>query len=153
MCIPASGLGSSISTRAGFSPPPSTPALGAVWLSPDRRYIATVSRLSDQTDSLLLIPTGGGPAKEFARVNERIGFWAWAPDGNAVFVRQPSGEVLRVPVSGGEPQKLGLKTEPETGPLRVNPDGKHVAFQATDPDASSEVWVMENFLAVSRTKR
>jgi Tol biopolymer transport system component len=129
-------------------------ALGGVWLSPDRRYIATMSRLSGQTPAVLLIPTGGGPAKELARVNDRtVGFWAWAPDGKSVFVRKSSGDVLRVPVSGGEPQKLDLKTEPGMGPLRLHPDGKHVAFQVSEPGTPSEVWVMENFLARSGTKK
>jgi len=116
------------------------------WLSPDRRYIYTSSLVSGQTHALLLIPIGGGTAKELTRVNERVGFWAWAPDGTAVFVRKFSGEVLRVPVSGGEPQTFGLKTEPGSGLLRVNRDGRHVAFQVTESDTPSEVWVMENFL-------
>jgi Tol biopolymer transport system component len=133
-------------------------SLGGVWLSPDRRYIATFSRLSGERNSLLLIPTGGGSARELAQVTVgRIRVWAWAPDGNSVFVQKLSGElsgdVLRVPVSGGAPQELGLKTDPESSPLRVSPDGKRVAFQVTEPDARSEVWVMENFLTISSTKK
>jgi hypothetical protein len=50
-----------------------------------------------------------------------------------------------VPTAGGEPQKAGLSMS-QLMILRVSPDGKNVAFTASEQPEKSEVWVMENFL-------
>jgi Tol biopolymer transport system component len=75
---------------------------------------------------------------------------AWTADSkNILYVKPQKGskgvELWTVPVSGGEPQKAGLSM-PQLMLLRVSPDGKNIAFTASEQPAKSEVWVMENFL-------
>jgi hypothetical protein len=53
--------------------------------------------------------------------------------------------VWRVPVTGGEPQKLELAM-PSLQHLRIHPDGRQVAFTASSQAEKSEVWALENFL-------
>ncbi len=73
------------------------------------------------------------------------------PDGKTILYGkaedgdQAKVELLRIPADGGEPQKAGL-TMPRLLVPRVSPDGKHIAFMASEQPAKSEVWVMENFL-------
>jgi len=76
---------------------------------------------------------------------------AWMPDGKTILYGkaedgdQGKVELWRISADGGEPQKAGL-TMPRLLAPRVSPDGKHIAFMASEQPAKSEVWVMENFL-------
>jgi Tol biopolymer transport system component len=78
---------------------------------------------------------------------------AWAPDSRGVlFVKQPDPddpktELWLVPVEGGEPRKLDLGA-PGMRELCVHPDARRIAF--TSGGDRSEVWVMENFLPVTK---
>ena len=73
------------------------------------------------------------------------------PDGrHLLFSKGPLGnmELWRIPVDGGEPEKLGLAMGGLglTG-LRVHPDGQRIAFSASGgAGPTNELWVMENFL-------
>jgi Tol biopolymer transport system component len=73
------------------------------------------------------------------------------PDGKNILFGKPQDgdrsivELWRIPAAGGEPQKAGLSMSRLTL-LRVSPDGKSIAFTASEQQAKSEVWVMENFL-------
>ncbi len=73
------------------------------------------------------------------------------PDGrHLLFSKGPRGnmELWRIPVDGGEPEKLGLAMA-RLGlfGLSVHPDGQRIAFSAgAAGPPTSEVWVMENFL-------
>lgn len=76
---------------------------------------------------------------------------AWMPDGKNILYGRPQDgsqelvELWRVPTAGGEPQKAGLSMS-RLMLLRVSPDGKSIAFTASEQPEKSEVWVMENFL-------
>jgi hypothetical protein len=68
-----------------------------------------------------------------------------------LFLKQPSHdesktELWRIPLQGGEPQKLDLTAE-KMREIRVHPDGRHIAFTAGQD--KQEVWVMENFLSAA----
>src|SRR5262249_9554139 len=74
---------------------------------------------------------------------------AWTPDGHYLVVGTPAttlnqkSEVWRVPVEGGPFQKVGISMD-GLDELRMNPDGKRIAFTAGE--FKSEVWVLEHFL-------
>ena len=102
------------------------------------------------------------------------GILMWAPDSRSIFVDSIKGSILadsikdrstgdrevwRVAIDGTEPQKLGLNVN-WLGPpfnsdqqLHVHPDGKRVAFAATEPAKPWEVWTLENFLPALSTKK
>jgi Tol biopolymer transport system component len=103
-----------------------------------------------------MVPTEGGQARELLRVPwpgyiDGNGWFEWAPDGRYLFVirglslQSGTGELLRIPVAGGEPQKLGTTTGLFRSPS-IHPDGNRIAFSAQSKASESETWVMENFL-------
>jgi hypothetical protein len=62
-------------------------------------------------------------------------------------VRQPEQNkcsLWRIPLEGGEPEKLGLEMS-SIEHLSIHPDGQRFAFY-TITAKIAEVWVMENFL-------
>jgi Tol biopolymer transport system component len=79
----------------------------------------------------------------------------WTPDGkNILYGRFLDGsedivDLWVVPVSGGKPQKAGLSMS-RLMHLRISPNGKNIAFTASEQSAKSEVWVMENFLPAGK---
>ena len=65
---------------------------------------------------------------------------AWAPDGKSIFfVSERSGKrnLYRLPVEGGEAEKL-TDWKGVLGQYRVSPDGRFVAFTATEEDKELE---------------
>lgn len=128
--------------------------LDSVFLSPDGRYIATTSR--DQvakTNTVLLIPTAGGEAREVLRVNldARGPIMSWARDSRSFLYRSTvPKELWQIPIEG-TPKNLG-PTSGEIPPYpAAHPDGRQIAYAAYPPiqaDAGEPgVWVMENFLS------
>ncbi len=97
------------------------------------------------------MPAAGGEHRELYRCDqedERFVTLRWTPDGKYILfvIRQSEQKkfsLWRIPMEGGEPQKIGL--EMNIASLCVHPDGQHIAFQSTTP-APAEVWVMKNFL-------
>ena len=143
----ASGREREIMRRAG---------LGAVSLSPDDRLIAaTATDTATNTSVILIVPVDGGPIRELIRSDSREAvfrrFVAWVPDQRHVVVRKDSTidvtkkPVLLLSVSGGEPPRTidlpGLSTN---AAIRINPNGRDVAF--VGGEYAAEVWVLENFL-------
>jgi Tol biopolymer transport system component len=126
------------------------PALGAVNISPDGRFIATgADDVAADTRTILLIPTGGGEPR-ILRVNRPRdgGVPMWAPDSRSVVVRASSDEVWRYPIDGGQPVRLASWASVPAGP-QLSPDGKRVAIERRVTPAQSRepgVWVLENFL-------
>jgi Tol biopolymer transport system component len=109
--------------------------------------------------SVLLAPASGGEPRELMRgESQGAGVLMWAPDSRSIFIYslkdRPTGdrEVWRVAIDGTEPQKLGLNVNflgqlgSSDQRLHPHPDGKRVAFAATEPAKSDEVWALENFL-------
>jgi Tol biopolymer transport system component len=155
-------------------------SLGASWnphwmfvdLSPDGRYFAAVENdawpgHNTGKWNVALIPVAGGEPKELMRgESQGAGVLMWAPDSRSILVYSIKGqfprerEVWRVAIDGPEPQKLALNVN-WLGPpfnsdqqLHAHPDGKRVAFAATEPAKPEEVWALENFLpALNNTTR
>ncbi len=135
--------------------------LGPVNLSPDGRWIVTVSGdESAQATTLIVIPVVGGEPREMLRVKEpeSVAFSSWAPDADSIIVRKQLSvgsaggdfEHWQVPLSGGEPRKLNLNLG-NASPLRVHPDGRQVAYSSGND--VWEVWVLENFLPAAKSTK
>jgi len=119
-------------------------------LSPDGEWLAF--RTVDSTTQkwpLMLVPTGGGEARELLHIdNYRI--HTWTPDGKGLVIIKSEGggwndprEVLEVSVEDGAIRTI------ETGldlvvSFRLHPDGEHVIIGVYEDGA--EVWMMEGFL-------
>jgi Tol biopolymer transport system component len=152
---------------------------GAAWnpfwmfvdLSPDGKYLAAVENDAWPGHNtgkwdVLLIPTNGGEPKELMRgESQGAGVLMWAPDSHSLFVYSikdgatRNREVWRVAIDGAEPQKLGLNVNwlgpPFNGDqqFHAHPDGKRVAFAATEPAKPDEVWALENFLPTVQNRK
>jgi Tol biopolymer transport system component len=78
----------------------------------------------------------------------------WTPGGDYLLITQPLGgaddrrtEVLRVAVSGAEPEHLWTVGEGKYGSwIELNPDGTQIAL--TTYTQENEIWVMENLREV-----
>jgi Tol biopolymer transport system component/DNA-binding CsgD family transcriptional regulator len=130
-------------------------------LSSDGRHLAFAAGAA-----LMVIPAAGGEPRELIRAidGEELRWWpiwtcvAWMPDGrHLLFVRLRKAswedrrtplEVWRIPVAGGESERLGLAMPGLRG-LRVHPDGRRIAFTAGSPEI--EVWVLEGLFPVGQT--
>ncbi len=135
-------------------------------LSPDGRFMA--ARALDKpnaTQTLQLIPAGGGAPRELLRVHgpDRIdrGPVVWTPDGRSLIVAQTlSSQVALwlVPIDGSTPRKLDLDyaswIEGGEGPLdegfSLSPDGRSIVFPMGKN--SAEVWALENILPAATAK-
>ena len=93
------------------------------------------------------MPAAGGPPRELLRLKTAIlSGVEWARDGSQLlFSRggEPTPELWRIPVQGGQPRRLGLVTN-QNARISLHPDGRQIAFTAGE--TKTEVWVMENFL-------
>ncbi len=118
-------------------------------LSPDAQKIVVV-----EGDKIRIHSSDGTEPRELIEVKD-VRTMAWTADGKKILygkLQDGSQEVVDlwgIPAAGGERQKLGL-TMSLLMHLRVNPDGKSIAFTASEQPSKSEVWVMENFLPVEK---
>ena len=129
-------------------------ASGPFWLasSPDGRQMAV-----NAEGKIRILSLEGARSRELTEADSGT-VLAWMPDGkNILYAKEFEGsqgavELWCVPAAGGEPQKAGLSMS-HLSILRVSPDGKHIAFTASEQPAKSEVWVMENFLPKEKSKK
>ena len=131
-------------------------------LSPDGRWLA-LALAGSNASRLDLVSTEGGATRElytFEKGMQMRGNPAvvWTTDGNYLLLSvrdknadSDSYELWRIASDGGEPEKLGLKTDNSFEGLSVHPDGRHITF-STHANDVSEIWVMENFLPETRTR-
>jgi len=126
-------------------------------LSPDGLTLAFHARKNDGTGTLMLMSPEGGEARPLLTVKIPQSFWygsfTWTPDSRkilAVITNQghtPNeelvSEIWQVPVDGNAPTKIDFPPLWITS-LRLNPDGKTLAFQVRH--WRSEIWVLQNFL-------
>ncbi len=129
-------------------------------LSPDGLYLAVHEVARPRVPvAVLLVPTAGGPPRELMRVSEpqNTVFLAWTPDGRSVLTRKFLGpgqvEQWRIPLDGGQPNKLEVNARFPSAGFRVHPDGRQVVFPVATPRMPSEVWVLENFLPTLTTSK
>ena len=135
-------------------------------ISPDGQWFALTCP-SNEDAKMKIVSTTGEDSRILYRFEEgvqlgRVPSTAWSSDGNYILfgmqevqkVEETSAtdllnsgnfELCRIPVSGGEPEKLGLKTKSGFVNMSMHPDGQKITF-STQNQLVSEVWVMENFL-------
>ena len=115
-------------------------------LSPSGEKLALLS-----DDGIRLIPVTGGEPDVFIPV-ENATTLSWMRDGRRILYgksRQGSEDIVElwsVPSEGGNPRRLNFGMS-RLMHLRVSPDGRHIAFTASEQPAKREVWVMENIFA------
>jgi Tol biopolymer transport system component len=120
---------------------------GPFWLasSPDGRHLAYF-----EEGKIRILSRDGAESRDLTEAESGL-VLAWMPDGkNILYAKKLEGsqgvvDLWCIPVAGGEPQKAGLSMS-RLMLLRVSPDGKKIAFTASEQPEKSEVWVMENFL-------
>jgi Tol biopolymer transport system component len=120
-------------------------ALYGLAVSPDGKQLAFAT-----DDGLKILATAGGQARDLTRVEANLAT-AWTKDGKFILytkLREGSKDMYdlwRIAASGGEPEKLALSMR-KMMHVKVHPDGRRIAFTASQRPGKKEVWVMENFL-------
>ena len=147
--------------------PTSSAHLSNLVLSPDGQKLAFGSAEVEHEDprfasrTLMVMPvTGGKPRTVLDLDPESQGRYfyslAWTRDGrHLLFSRHVAApevpsELWRLPLAGGEAQKIGLPVWGR-GSLSTHPDGRRVAFTYRGGEVS--LWVMENFLPEMRAAK
>ena len=146
--------------RILYVPPPGI-AMGLenLALSPDGRTLAFhIHNEAGGTSSLMLVPTEGGAARPLFTVQAPrhflYGSFTWTPDSQSLLaassrnVGNPKGEDQQSELwlsnlDGSPARKIDF---PAMGVLclRLNPDGKTIAFHSRKN--KSEIWVLQKFL-------
>jgi Tol biopolymer transport system component len=138
-------------------------------ISPDGRWFA-LSCPSNEDAKMKIVSTTGTDSRILHNFEDgvrlgRVPSTAWTSDGNYILfgmleaqkVEETSTtdlpnsdivELCRIPVSGGEPEKLGLKMSSGFVNMSMHPDGRKITFSSED-QSISEIWVMENFLPLT----
>jgi Tol biopolymer transport system component len=133
-------------------------------LSKDGRQLAFVQvQRPDGVPILQTMPVSGGDVRELLRGEKHTplglaeGGIEWTPDGRHLLIFRhqsdnapgPKDALLRVPVTGGDPQVLleGRGAFPS-----LHPDGRRIAFTMGTRNAP-QVWVMQNFLPIELPSR
>lgn len=122
-------------------------ASGPFWLasSPDGKHLAFYAE-----GKLRVLSRDGTAPRDLGVAGTGMAL-AWTADGKTILYgkardgRQDVVELWSVPAGGGQPRKTGLSMSRLLVP-RVSPDGKQIAFMASEQPSKSEIWVMENFL-------
>ncbi len=121
------------------------PDVGKLNVSPDGKYLSFTT--ADKGSIIKVIPIAGGEVRDLLSIKSGNFLpHAWTPDGEEIiFVKSEKQkcELWRIPVEGGEPQKVDLTME-RMRSLRIHPDGRRIAFIAGK--SITELWMMENFL-------
>ena len=136
-------------------------------LSPDgKQFVLQSYRTGDNLMVIHILPSSGGEARELYRNEYSLSFslaLTWSKDGKYIVFSNvvpdqekkivPTFHLLQIPLEGGEPQALDLKTV-RIENLSVHPDGKNMAFFSFGPTMKMPIlWKMENFLPKSNDKK
>ncbi len=129
-------------------------------ISPDGKWLALTNRGNKIV--IRIMPTSGGDLREIYSFEQEGGpviTPTWSADGRFIYFSklQKSTEdmcdLYRLSADGGEAQKIDLSMA-RFRYMSVHPDGQHFAFSSMGANPEqSQVWVMENFLPVDKTKK
>ena len=133
-------------------------------LSPDGQWFALICP-SFEDAKIRIVSSDGKESKILYRFKEgtelgRVPCHAWSADGKYIYFNmresQPDPdanrtdpisagtfELCRIPVTGGEIEKLGLKINSLFLNMSMHPGGNRIAFSMED-QFLSEIWVMDN---------
>jgi Tol biopolymer transport system component len=143
------------------------PDITGLALSPDGKHLSfcTLNIPADQSYSegpipghvIRILPAAGGETRELlpGKIQEWV-FPVWAQDGKTILFggrisdpKETKREIWQIPVEGGDPQKIS--SDMAGRDIKLHPDGRRIAF--TSGKTSTEIWVMENFLAGLKVAR
>jgi Tol biopolymer transport system component len=93
-----------------------------------------------------VMPVSGGEPRP---IGSDISTFSWTPDQRYLLVVLRGGELCRIPASGGEREKLGVKGQIQFPEL--DPSGQRITYQMNEASAST-LWVLENFLPKAAPK-
>jgi Tol biopolymer transport system component len=135
------------------------PDIGSLAFSPDGKYLSfsTADDLVKLDHVIRIMPASGGETRDLLGGKlESFSNHVWTSDGKTIlFVKRTGGakeekrELWQIPSEGGEPRKIDIKME--LNDIRLHPDGRRIAFTAGK--TTTEIWVMENFMAVLKPAR
>jgi serine/threonine protein kinase len=113
--------------------------LWAPAFSPDGKEIAYSRDEPDGSWHLWMVPTGGGPARQFTSGKAPEIYPRFTPDGTAVYFNTWGTEPLsiwRVPSKGGPAQSVTAPNAGSDAYGDVSPDGRSVVFTRTENKVS-----------------
>jgi Tol biopolymer transport system component len=121
-----------------------------VSVSPDGSMIAfQLQNVPPGYDSLLVMPLSGGEPRRLVSIQPPESFLAisfvWTNDSRHLLMsrlRDDRSTVWKIPVAGGPPEPIGLSMPGLVRMLRLNPDGRGLAF--LNGELKDEIWTMEN---------
>jgi Tol biopolymer transport system component len=119
-------------------------------LSPDRRQLAFAIREANRASLMVMPTTGGEPRAVLPDLAESLpSEIQWGPDGRHLYYVMDAG-LWRVPVAGGQPERLDWFEELQPRPFfRFQPGGQRIALFREQGQGGAELWVMEDFLPTS----
>ncbi|MFC2161826.1 tetratricopeptide repeat protein [Acidobacteriota bacterium] len=136
-------------------------------LSPNgKQFVLQSFERNDNLIVMHILSASGGEARELYRNEYSLSFsvaLAWSQDGRYILFSNvvpdqenkivPTFHLLQIPVEGGEPQALDLKTV-RLENLSIHPDGKTLAFFSFGATMKMpNLWKMENFLPKTKDKK
>ena len=126
--------------------------------SPDGKQIAYWQRnQSDGISNIVVASKDGSDARavcacEFPGTSSPMNVLTWMPDRRHLVFADPGGTLWRVPVNGGERERLGVSAPSRVQGPNVQPDGRGLYFTVRDASAPAELWLLENFLSGAATR-
>jgi Tol biopolymer transport system component len=133
------------------SAPPGSPgsSMYSLALSPDGLQIATIL----VGGTVEVTPSTGGQSREVFKPNSpelgttwHLNSLAWTRDQRFLLWAREDKRLWKVPVAGGQPEKVGIPMEGIKN-LAVHPDGRQLVFDAATEEPTREIWALENFLS------
>jgi Tol biopolymer transport system component len=103
--------------------------LDAIW-SPDSREIIYASR-KDGKPVLLRKPAGGGAEQVVLTLESPLYPEEWLADGSILAVNANGKNILRLPASGGKPERI-FQTNFESDEPHVSRDGRWIAYSSNE---------------------
>ncbi len=121
-----------------------------VTLSPDGKLAAAAVRQGRDLNVVATKRLDGGEWKDLLSITGRnlMSEMRWTPDASGlvyVMEMEPDSYLMRIPASGGSPEKLyTFRGMPHAHNVRFHPDGKSLLFQGNVQNR--ELWALRNYL-------
>jgi Tol biopolymer transport system component len=122
---------------------------GQIAWSPDGKYLAYQST----DDKIRLLPLDSGPSQVLVEVTGRrwLSGLAWSPDGKEL-AYATKDRIWKVNLQSRKSEEVQTGLDAMHTQMTWSPDGKTIAFSASQ-GGDSELWLMEDFLPLTRARR
>jgi Tol biopolymer transport system component len=108
------------------------------------------------SDSIIrIIPVSGGEPRTVLKADglrTPHNSLAWTLDGSRL-IYSAKGQLWTVSTSGGEPTAISTGLEGSILAFALSPDGKSIAFNTPSAGGDMELWLMEDFLSLVKSKQ